>query len=158
MTWCAPFVIKYKVCPKSNETGVIKTLSKILKYTKVKFLQCKSPSTLKHLCICFFQDSIHSWKAFSRIFLSSVVVTILIKSMLEKWVPFRTDLILGKRKKSQGPDWENMGVFLGCDVPLCEKLTNTKGCVSRSVIVMEHPCVGFVDPQGQRKQGNQSQR
>ena len=76
-------------------------------------------------------------------------MAILIKSMSEKWFPFRTDLILGKRKKSQGPDWENMGVFQSCNVPLCKKLTNTKGCVSRSVIVMEHPCVGIVDPQGQ---------
>ena len=42
-----------------------------------------------------------------------------------------------------------MGVFQSCNVPLREKLTNTKGCVSRSVIVMERACVGVVDPQGQ---------
>ena len=29
--------------------------------------------------------------------------------MSEKWVSFRTDLIFGKRKKSHGPDWGNMG-------------------------------------------------
>ena len=149
MNMTSKHVDTYEVCPKSNETGVIKALSKILKHTKIRFLQCIPPSTLKHLCICFFQDSIHSWKAFSGIFLSFVVAIILIKSMSEKWVPFRADLILGKRKKSQGPDWENMGVFQSCNVPLCEKLTNTKSCVSRSVIVMERPCVGVVDPQGQ---------
>ena len=30
-----------------------------------------------------------------------------------------------------------------CNVPFCKKLTNTQGCVSSSVIVMERPCVGF---------------
>ena len=44
----------------------------------------------------------HSWKSFSGVFLSSVITAILIKSMSEKWVPFRTDLILRKRKKSHG--------------------------------------------------------
>ena len=34
-------------------------------------------------------------------------------------------------------------VFQNCNVSLCEKLTNAQGCVSRSVIVMEHPCMGF---------------
>ena len=33
------------------------------------------------------------------------------ESMSEKWVPFKIDLILGKRKKSQGPDRGNIG---GC--------------------------------------------
>ena len=36
-----------------------------------------------------------------------------------------------------------MGVFQSCNVSFCEKLTNARGCVSRSVIVMERPCVGF---------------
>ena len=36
-----------------------------------------------------------------------------------------------------------MGVFQSCNVPFCNKLTNTQGCVIRSVIVMERPCVGF---------------
>ena len=87
------------MCPKSNETGVIKTL---LKYNKVKFLLKQSPFTLKHLCIHLFQDSIHSWKAFSGIVLSSVVAVILMESMSEKWVSFGTDLILVKSKKLQG--------------------------------------------------------
>ena len=42
----------------------------------------------------------NSWKAFSGIFLSSVIAAILMELMSEKWVLFRTDLILGKRKKS----------------------------------------------------------
>ena len=54
------------------------------------------------MCIRLFHDSKHSWKAFSGIFLSSVVAAILMESMPEKWVSFRTDLILGKRKKSHG--------------------------------------------------------
>ena len=32
---------------------------------------------------------------------------------------------------------------ISCNVSFCEKLTNTQGCVSRSVIVMERPCVGY---------------
>ena len=65
------------------------------------------------------------------------------ESMSEKWLPFKIDLILGKRKKSQGArSGEYRGVFQGCNVPFCEKLTNTQGCVSRSVIVMERPFVG----------------
>ena len=72
------------------------------------------------------------------------IESILMESMTEKSVPFRTDLILGKRKKSHTePDWGNMGVFQSCNVSFCKKLTNTKGCVSRSVIVMERPCVDF---------------
>ena len=39
-----------------------------------------------------------------------------------------------------GGIWE---VFQSCNVFFCEKLTNTQGCVSRSVIVMERSCVGF---------------
>ena len=35
------------------------------------------------------------------------------------------------------------GVFQSCNVPFCEKLTNTQGCVIRSVNVMEPPCVSF---------------
>ena len=66
------------------------------------------------------------------------------ESMSEKWVPFKIDLILGKRKKSQGVRLgEYRGVFQGCNVPFCEKLINTQGCVSRSVIVMERPFVSF---------------
>ena len=34
--------------------------------------------------------------------MSSVVTAFLMELMSEKWVPFRTDLILGKRKKSHG--------------------------------------------------------
>ena len=61
------------------------------------------------MCIRLFYDSKHSWKAFSGIFLSSVVAVILMESMSEKWVLFRTDLILGKRKSHTGPDRGNMG-------------------------------------------------
>ena len=62
------------------------------------------------------------------------------ESMSEKWVPFKIDLILGKRKESQGArSGEYRGVFQGCNVPFCDKLINTQGCVSRSVIVMERP-------------------
>ena len=85
--------------PKGNETGVIKTF---LKYTKVKFLQSNPSPPLNTCAFTFFQDSIHFWKAFSGIVLSSVVAVILMESMSEKWVSFRTDLILGKSKKSQG--------------------------------------------------------
>ena len=63
--------------------------------------------------------------------------------MSEKWVLFRTDLILGKRKKSHGArSGEYVGVFQNCNVPF-EKLTNTQGCMIRSIIVMERPCVSF---------------
>ena len=98
---------------------------------------------MKHLCIRLFQDSIHSWKTFSGIFLSSDVAGILMESISEKWVFFRTDLILGKRKSHTESDRGNMGVFQSCNVPFCEKLTNTQGCVIRSVNVMEPPCVSF---------------
>ena len=68
----------------------------------------------------------------------------LMESMSEKWVPFRTDLILGRGKSHMGPDRGNVG---GCSKVamflLCKKLTNTQGCVSRSIIVMERPCEGF---------------
>ena len=65
------------------------------------------------------------------------------ESMSEKWLPLKIDWILGKRKKSQGArSGEYRGVFQGCNVPFCEKLTNTQGCVSRSVIMMERPFVG----------------
>ena len=92
----------YEVCPKSNETGVIKIVLKSIEIYQSQISSKYPPSTLKHLCIRLFQDSIHSWKTFSGIFLSSVVAAILMESMSEKWVLFRTDLILWKRKKSQG--------------------------------------------------------
>ena len=98
---------------------------------------------MKHLCIRLFQDSIRLWKTFSGIFLSSVVAAILMESMSEKWVLFRTDLILGKRKSHTGPDRGNMGVFQSCNVAFCKKLTDAQDCVIRSVNVMERPCVGF---------------
>ena len=64
------------------------------------------------------------------------------ESMSEKWVLLRTDLILGKRKKSHGArSGEYGGVFQNYNVS--KKLTNTQGCVIRSVIVMERLCVGF---------------
>ena len=51
---------------------------------------------------------------------------------------------LGKEEKVTrrqiGRIW---GVFQSCNVPFCKKLTNTQGCVIRSVIVMEPPCVSF---------------
>ena len=136
----------YEVCPKSNKTDVIKAVLKSIEIYQSQIPSKQSPSTLKHLCICLFEDSIPLWKAFSGIFLSSVVAAILMESMSEKWVLFRTDLILVKRKSHTGPDQENMGgggVFQSCNVPFCNKLTNTQGCVIRSIIVMEHPCVGF---------------
>ena len=92
------FWVIYEVCPKSNKTGVIKTSLK-----NIEIYQCQIPSKYyPSLCICLFHDSKHSWKAFSGIFLSSVIAAILMELMSEKWVPFRTDLILGKRKKSHG--------------------------------------------------------
>ena len=39
--------------PKSNKTGIIKTLLKILKYTKVKFLQ-SNPLPLENTCAFAF--------------------------------------------------------------------------------------------------------
>ena len=68
---------------------------------------------------------------------------------VRKMGSFQNKYNLWERKKSQGPDWENMGVFQSCNVPLWEKLTNINGCVSRSVIGMERPFVGVVDLQGQ---------
>ena len=90
------------MCPKSNETGVIKTVLKNIEIYQSQIPSKQFSSTLKHLCIRFFQDSIHSWETFSGIFLSSVVAANLMESMSEKWVLFRTDLILEKRKKSHG--------------------------------------------------------
>ena len=72
----------------------------------------------------------HSWKAFPGIFLSSVVAAIVRKSTSEKWVFFRTDLILGKRNRSLGAGSGNVGMFQSCNVPFSEKLTNTQGCVN----------------------------
>ena len=70
------------MCPKSNETVVIKSL---LKYIKVKVLQ-SNPSTCKHLCIRFLQDSKHSWKAFSGIFLSSIIESLEMRKLCAKTV------------------------------------------------------------------------
>ena len=64
------------------------------------------------MCIRFFHDSKYSWKAFSGIILSSVVAVFLMESMSEKWVPFRTDLILGRGKSHMGTDRGNMGSVL----------------------------------------------
>ena len=41
--------------------------------------------------------------------MSSVITAILMQSMSEKWVSFRTDLILGKRKKSHRTRSEEYG-------------------------------------------------
>ena len=97
--------------------------------------------TLVHLPFPQFKTF---WKAFSGIFLSSVVAAILMELMSEKWVSFRTDLILGKRRKSHGVRSGKYGGVpkLQCFF-FCEKLMNTQGCVSRSIIVMERPCMGF---------------
>ena len=35
------------------------------------------------------------------------------------------------------------GMFQSCNVSFCKKQTNTQGCVSRSIIMMERPCMGF---------------
>ena len=130
----------YELCPKSNETGVIKTL---LKYTKVKFLQ-SNLSFENTFAFAFSTIQNILGRHFLRSFLSSVVAAILMESMSEKRVPFRTDLILGKRKKSHGARSGEYGeCSKSCNVSFCEKLTNTQGCVSRSVIVVERQCVGF---------------
>ena len=50
---------------------------------------------------------------------------------------------LGKEEKSQRARSGEWGVFQSCNAPFCEKLTNTQGCVIRSVNVMEPPCVSF---------------
>ena len=51
---------------------------------------------------------------------------------------------LGEEEKVTGGQiggiWK---VFRSCNVPFCEKLMNTQCCVSKSVMVMEHPCMGF---------------
>ena len=51
---------------------------------------------------------------------------------------------LGEEEKVTGDQigriWR---VFRSCNVPFCKKLTNTQGCVIKSVIVMECPCVSF---------------
>ena len=72
------------MCPKSNETGVIKTVFKNIEIYQSHIPSKQSPSTLKHLCIRLFQDSIPLWKAFSGIFLSSVIAAILMELMSEK--------------------------------------------------------------------------
>ena len=48
-----------------------------------------------------------------------------------------------EKKVTRGQIGEIWGVFQSCNVSFCEKLTNTRGCVGRSIIVMEHSCVGF---------------
>ena len=51
---------------------------------------------------------------------------------------------LGKEEKVTRGQIEGIGwVFQSCNVPFCKKLTNTQGCVIRSVNVMEPPCVSF---------------
>ena len=51
---------------------------------------------------------------------------------------------LGKEEKVTGGQIGGIWVvFQSCNVPFCKKLTNTQGCVIRSVIVMEPPCVSF---------------
>ena len=51
---------------------------------------------------------------------------------------------LGEEEKViWGQIGEYRGVFQSCNVPFCEKLTNTQGCVSKSVIIMEPPYMGF---------------
>ena len=51
---------------------------------------------------------------------------------------------LGEEEKVTRGQIEGIwGLFQSCNVPFCEKLTNTQGCVIRSVNVMEPPCVSF---------------
>ena len=51
---------------------------------------------------------------------------------------------LGKEEKVTRGQIEGIwGVFQSCNVPFCKKLTNTQGCVIRSVNVMEPPCASF---------------
>ena len=51
---------------------------------------------------------------------------------------------LGKEEKvTRGQIEGILGVFQSCNVPFCNNLTNTQGCVIRSVNVMEPPCVSF---------------
>ena len=71
-----------------------------MKYTKVKFLH-SNPIPLKNTLTTLVHSPFPRCKTFLEgIFLSSVVAAILMESMSEKWIPFRTNLILGKRKKS----------------------------------------------------------
>ena len=51
---------------------------------------------------------------------------------------------LGEEEKvTRGQIEEIWGVLQSCNVSFCEKLTNTQGCVIRSVNVMEPPCVSY---------------
>ena len=48
-----------------------------------------------------------------------------------------------EKKVTQGQISRIWGVFQSCNISFCEKLMNSQGCVSRSVIVMECPCMDF---------------
>ena len=65
------------------------------------------------------------------------------ESMSEKMGSLQNRFDLGEEEKVTGDQigriWR---VFQNCNVPF-EKLTNTQGCVIKSVIVMECPCVSF---------------
>ena len=73
-----------------------------MKYTNVEFLQ-SNPLPIENTCAFAFSTIQNILgRHFLGIFLSSIVVAILMELMSENWVSFRTDLILGKRKKLHG--------------------------------------------------------
>ena len=66
------------------------------------------------------------------------------KSMSEKMGSLQNRFDLREEEKvTRGQIGGIWGVFQSCNIPFCNKLTNTQGCVIRSVIVMERPCVSF---------------
>ena len=126
------------MCPKSNETGVIKTLLPKSNFFKVIPFHLK---TLVHSSFPRFKTFLENifWDLFElrrRSYFDGIDVGKM-GSLLNIF-----DL-REEKKVTRGQIGGIWGVFQRCNVSFCKQLTNTQGCVSRKVIVMEHPCMGF---------------
>ena len=116
-----------------------------LKYTKIKFLQSSFKpfhlKTLVHFPFPQFKTFLEGilWNLF-ELCRCSHFDGIDVKNMgfLRNRFDFREE-----KKVTRDQIRRIWGVFQSCNVFFCKKLLNTQGCVSRSVIMIKHPCVDF---------------
>jgi hypothetical protein len=99
-----------------------------------------SPQLFLHCSQRFFQFWKHSWNASFEILYSSASAFCLISSSYSNRHPFSMDFSLMRRKKSDGTRSGECGGW-GTSVVLSfvKKITNQKGRMSRSLVMMEQP-------------------
>ena len=135
------------MCPKSNETGVTKTLLKNTPKSNSLKVIAFHFKTLVHSPFSGFNTLLEGifWDLFElgrRDYFDGIDE--------RKMGSIQNRFDFGEKEKVTGGQIEEIwGVFQSRSVPFGEKLTNTQGCVSRSVIVVERPRVSVMDPQGQ---------